>query len=76
MSCYHDVMTKQTTVRLSDDLAAQAELVARAEGVSVNQLITSALEQELKRVIADKEFTGRVRAIVARDKAILDRLAQ
>lgn len=69
-------MTKQTTVRLSEELAAQAEIVARTEGVSVNQLITSALEQELKRVIADKEFAGRVKAIVARDKAILDRLAQ
>ena len=69
-------MTKQTTVRLSDDLAAQAEVVARTEGVSVNQLITSALEEEIKRVIADKEFTNRVQALVARDKAILDRLAQ
>jgi predicted transcriptional regulator len=69
-------MTKQTTVRLSDDLAAQAEIVARTEGVSVNQLITSALEEEIKRVIADKEFTNRVQALVARDKAILDRLAQ
>jgi len=69
-------MTKQTTVRLSDDLAAQAEVIARTEGVSVNQLITSALEEEIKRVIADKEFTNRVQALVARDKAILDRLAQ
>ena len=69
-------MTKQTTVRLSDDRAAQAEIVARTEGVSVNQLITSALEEEIKRVIADKEFTNRVQALVARDKAILDRLAQ
>jgi predicted transcriptional regulator len=69
-------MTKQTTVRLSDDLAAQAEIVARTKGVSVNQLITSALEEEIKRVSADKEFTNRVQALVARDKAILDRLAQ
>ena len=36
-------MTKQTTVRLPDDLADDAEAVARVRGDSVNQLIIDSL---------------------------------
>ncbi len=35
----HECVTKQTTVRLPDDLAEDAETVARIEGTSVNALI-------------------------------------
>jgi hypothetical protein len=74
---YHDVMTrKATTVRLPEELAETAEVVARARGVSVNQVILDALEAELDRVRQDKEFMGLLNALVERDKEILDRLAE
>ena len=73
---YHDVMPKQTTVRLPDDLADQAEAVARTQGVSVNQLIIDALHNEIDRVRMDAEFRARVKRLVERDHEILDRLAQ
>ncbi len=76
MQRYHDVMPKQTTVRLPDDLADQAEAVARAQGVSVNQLIIDALHNEIDRVRMDAEFRARVKRLVERDHEILDRLAQ
>ncbi|CAB4808116.1 MAG: toxin-antitoxin system HicB family antitoxin [Actinobacteria bacterium] len=69
-------MPKQTTVRLPDDLADQAEAVARAQGVSVNQLIIDALHNEIDRVRMDAEFRARVKRLVERDHEILDRLAQ
>jgi predicted HicB family RNase H-like nuclease len=50
-------MTKQTTVRLPEDLADQAETVARVKGTSVNQLIVDSLDAEIDRVRADKDFT-------------------
>lgn len=69
-------MTKQTTVRLPDDLADQAEAVARTQGSSVNQLIIDALSTEIDRVRRDKHFLASVKRLVDRDREILDRLAQ
>jgi predicted transcriptional regulator len=69
-------MTKQTTVRLPDELAAQAEAVARVRGVSVNALIIESLTAEVERVRADQDFTTRARQLLERDKELLDRLAK
>ncbi len=69
-------MTKQTTVRLPDELAEEAEAVARVEGTSVNQLIVDSLTATLERVRADKDFTARASRLLARDKELLDRLAK
>jgi len=74
---YHDVMTrKATTVRLPEDLADTADVVARARGVSVNQVILDALQSEVDRVRKDEEFMTLLHSLVERDKEILDRLAE
>jgi predicted transcriptional regulator len=69
-------MTRQTTVRLPEDLADQAEAVARVRGTSVNALIVDSLAGEIERVRADKDFTARARKLLERDKELLDRLAR
>ena len=69
-------MTKQTTVRLPDDLADDAEAVARVRGDSVNQLIIDSLAAEIERVRDDDDFTARARKLLERDREILDRLAK
>ncbi|MFT4774822.1 MAG: putative transcriptional regulator [Ilumatobacter sp.] len=69
-------MTKQTTVRLPDDLADDAEAVARVRGDSVNQLIIDSLAAEIERVRADDDFTARAKKMLERDQEILDRLAK
>ena len=69
-------MTKQTTVRLPEELANQAEAVARVLGVSVNALIVESLASEIQRVRADKDFTARARKLLDRDKELLERLAR
>ena len=69
-------MTKQTTVRLPDDLADDAEAVARVRGESVNQLIIDSLTTEIERVHADEDFMARAKRLIERDREILDRLAQ
>jgi predicted transcriptional regulator len=76
MSRYHDVMAKQTTVRIPDELADEAEAVARVQGVSVNALIVEALSAEIERVRSDAAFTTRARQLLERDKELLDRLAR
>lgn len=69
-------MTKQTTVRLPEDLAERAEVVARLQGSSLNALIVASLDAEIDRVRADKDFTSRAKKLLARDKELLDRLAR
>ncbi|MEQ9318915.1 MAG: YlcI/YnfO family protein [Polyangiaceae bacterium] len=69
-------MTKQTTVRLPEELADEAEAVARVRGTSVNQLIVDSLTREIERVRADKDFTSRAARLLERDKELLDRLAK
>lgn len=73
---YHEIMMKQTTVRLPQDLAEKAEVVARAQGKSVNQLIIDSLVIEIDRARADKAFMTRVKELVERDQEILDELAK
>jgi predicted transcriptional regulator len=67
---------KQTTLRLPDDLAAQAEIVARVRGTSLNALVIDALRAELERAGSDKRFTSQAREALKRDKNALKRLAQ
>ena len=77
MACYHDVMARRaTTVRMPEELAETAEIVARGRGISVNALVLEALQSEIKRVKEDTEFMEQLRALTERDKEILDRLAE
>ena len=69
-------MPKQTTVRLPDDLADDAEAVARVRGDSLNQVIIDALAAEIERVRSDADFTARAKKLLERDREILDRLAK
>ncbi len=76
ISRYHEGMTKQTTVRLPEDLADDAEAVARVNGTSVNALIVDALKAEIGRVRQDEDFTSRAKRLLDRDRELLERLAQ
>lgn len=69
-------MPKQTTVRLPDDLADEAEAVARVQGSSVNQLIIDSLTAEIERVRSDEDFTSRAKLLIERDKELLERLGK
>jgi predicted transcriptional regulator len=69
-------MAKQTTVRLPEELADQAEAVARVRGKSLNALIIDSLAAEVERVRVDKDFTKRARQLLERDKELLERLAK
>jgi predicted transcriptional regulator len=69
-------MTKQTTVRLPQDLADEAEAVAHVRGSSLNALVVESLAAEVDRVRDDTAFATRARKLLERDKELLDRLAR
>lgn len=67
---------KTTTVRMSEELAETAEVIARGRGISVNALVVEALEAEVERAKADDDFMDKLRSLADRDRQILDRLAE
>jgi len=67
---------RATTVRMPEELAEKADVIARGRGISVNALMLEALEAEIERVRHDDEFIARLRELTERDKEILDRLAE
>lgn len=67
---------KTTTIRLSEELAETAEVVARGRGTSVNALVIDALTAEIERVRADEAFMAKLRELTERDREILGRLAE
>lgn len=69
-------MTKNLTVRLPDDLAADTEALARVEGKSVNETIKDALREAVERRRRDPKFRARVRQIMEEDRELLERLAK
>ena len=69
-------MTKNLTVRLPDDLAADAEALARIEGKSVNETIKDALADAVQKRRRDPKFKARVRQIIQEDRELLERLAK
>ena len=75
-SWYHDGMPKNLTVRLDDDLAADTEALARAEGKSINETVKQALRETIERRQKDPAFKRRVRQIIEEDRELLERLAK
>ena len=73
---YHDVMPKNLTVRLDDDLAADTAALARAEGQSVNETVKTALREAVERRQKDPAFRRRLREIIEADRELLERLAK
>ena len=76
VTCYHDTMPKNLTVRLDDELAADTEALARAEGQSLNETVKTALREAVERRRKDPKFKARLRRIIDEDKELLERLAK
>ena len=76
MPWYHGGMAKNLTVRLDDDLAADTEALARAEGQSLNETVKSALREAVERRRHDPKFKARIQKIIDEDRELLDRLAK
>jgi hypothetical protein len=72
----HDTMTKNLTVRLPDDVAADAEALARVNGVSLNETVKRSLIEEIERTRTDPEFKARLTRIIEEDRELLERLAR
>jgi predicted transcriptional regulator len=69
-------MAKHLSIRLDDELAADTEALARAEGQSLNETVKTALREAVERRRKDPKFRARVRRIIEEDRELLERLAK
>ena len=59
------------TIRMPASEARRAELVARAEGISTNELTRRALTAFIDARCADEKFLAHARALVEQDAALI-----
>jgi post-segregation antitoxin (ccd killing protein) len=67
---------KNMTLRLSAAQADELEAVARAEGISVSDAVREAITDHIDHKRKDQAFRERLRAVMERDREILERLAR
>jgi hypothetical protein len=71
-----DTMAKTMTLRLSDELAADLEAMARVDDVPVSEAIRIAIDERLKARREDKQFQARLRRLMAENQRALERLSR
>ena len=69
-------MPKTMTLRLSDELAADLEAMARVDDVPVSEAIRVAIDERIRARRDDKQFQARLRRLIAENQRALERLAQ
>ena len=69
-------MSKNFTVRLPDDVAADAQALARAEGRSLNETVKQALVEAVEHRRKDPKFKAQLAKIIEQDRELLERLAR
>jgi hypothetical protein len=69
-------MTKNLTIRIPDDVAANAEAMARVDGTSLNETVKRSLIEAVERRRKNPEFKARLKRIIEEDRELLERLAK
>ncbi|HEX2265695.1 MAG TPA: ribbon-helix-helix protein, CopG family [Solirubrobacterales bacterium] len=68
--------TKATSLRLSEQMAAELAAVARADGMPVSEAVRAAIEKHIAERRADKDFQKRLKKLLEEDQEVLKRLAE
>lgn len=66
---------KVTTVRIDDELDAEVNAVARAEGVSASEIVRAALYRYIADCKSDPDFQARLRELLKKEREVIERLA-
>jgi len=68
--------TKATSLRLSPELAAELAAVARAQGLTISEVVRAALSDHIASVRSDDHFQARLREQMEKDRELMERLAE
>ena len=69
-------MSKNMTLRLPDDQAADLEALARADGIPIAEAVRQAIAAQIEARRTDDAFQARLRESMERNHVILERLAR
>lgn len=67
--------TKVTTIRLDEDRHRELSMIAKAEGVTVSEIIREAVEEAIEQRRQDPELMARLREHVEDNQRVLERLS-
>ena len=73
---YRGGVTKNMTVRLSDEQAAELDAIAQVENVPVAEAVRRAFVDHIATRRKDRAFQQRLKASIQRNQEILGRLAE
>lgn len=68
-------MTKVTTLRVPEDLAAELSAVSRADEEPVSEVVRAAIYRYIADRKSDPQFQTRLQKLLERDREVLERLA-
>lgn len=68
--------TKATSLRLSPELAAELEAVARAQGVTISEVVREAVSNHIATVRSDDGFQASLREQMEKDRELMERLVE
>ena len=68
----HATRTKNITVRLPNELAADSEALARVDGTSLNEMVQQSLLEAVERRRKRPEFKSRLTRIIEEDRELLE----
>ncbi len=68
--------SKVTTLRLSEDQAAELAAVCRADGVKMSEAVREAIDKHIAERRENQEFKERLRKRMEEDRELLERLAE
>ena len=69
-------MAKNMTLRLSDEQAADLEMISRADGKPITETVRDAIDLQIEQRRNDKDFQSRLKRLMEEHKEVLERLAQ
>jgi Arc/MetJ-type ribon-helix-helix transcriptional regulator len=67
---------KATSLRLPEAMAAELAAVARADGISVSEVVREAVAKHIAERRADAEFRQRLKQILEEERKLLERLTK
>jgi Arc/MetJ-type ribon-helix-helix transcriptional regulator len=68
--------TKVTTLRLPDYMAAELAAVARADAVTVSEVVREAIAKHIAERRVDKDFRQRLKELLEEDQKLLEQLTK
>lgn len=67
---------KAMSLRLPEDLAAELHAVARADGMSISEVVRAAIAKHIADRRSDTDFQQRLKKLMEEDLAVIERLSK